>query len=159
MGLRIILVLSLLLIIISCSTVRNGIAANTKPSAATYTPYYFCSRDVEVVWQTQRVEEVLRLSGTVTNHHCVYMHDLVLTIRLLNEISRDVATETLTDFPAYALSWQSVPFQVDLKIPSGNVPKWLHINYAYRVPEELLATRDYAVRVNYPHVGAVNVPL
>jgi hypothetical protein len=87
------------------------------------------------------------------------MHGLVLTVRLLNEISRDVATETLTDFPAYALSWQSVPFQVDLKIPNGNTPKWLHINYAYRVAEKQLATRDYAVHMDFPHVGAINVPL
>jgi hypothetical protein len=159
MGSRFNLTLSLLLIISSFITVKSGIAANTKPSAATYTPYYYCSQDVDVVWQTQLTGDVLRLTGTVTNRHCVYMHDLVLTIRLLNEISRDVAKETLSDFPAYAISWQSVPFQVELKIPKGNIPKWLNINYAYKVDEDRLATKDYAFRVDYQHVGAITVPL
>jgi len=77
----------LLLAITSCSTYRADIDTKPAYTRPSYTPHYFRNRDVEVVWQTERAGQELRLSGTVANHRNAYMRDLVLSTRLLNEQS------------------------------------------------------------------------
>ena len=149
----------LLMVITACSTHRQKIAAGPAYSKSAYTPHYFRNRDVEVVWQSERTGEEIRLTGTVTNYHNTYMRDLVLTTRLLNEISRDLARETVTEFPSYRLSWQAVPFRITLQIPNGTTPKRLHIDYTYWVAEDSPAARGYVGYKDFPHVGAIDVQL
>jgi len=159
MSARFVVAMLLFLVTTSCSTYRQEIAAGPAYTKPAYTPHYFRNRDVEVVWQAERTGREIRLSGTVTNRHNTYMRNLVLTTRLLNEISRDLARETLTEFPTYCLCWQTVPFKVNLRVPSGATPKRLHINYTYWVAEEPPAARGYVGIKGFPHFGAIDVLL
>jgi hypothetical protein len=143
----------------SCSTYRPEITSRPADTQPIYTPHHFSNRDVQVVWQTERTGQEIRLSGTVTNHHNAYMRDLVLTTRLLNEISRDLARETVTEFPSYCLCWQTVPFHVTLRIPNGTTPKRIHINYTYWVAAESPAAGGFVGFKDFPHVGAIDVLL
>ena len=149
----------LLLAITSCSTYRAEIDAKPAYIRPSYTPHYFRNRDVEVVWQTERAGQELRLSGTVANHRNAYMRNLVLTTRLLNEISRDLTGETLTDCSAQCQLIKVVPFHITLRIPNGTTPKRLHIDYAYWVAEEPPSARGYVAHKDFLHVGAIDVLL
>ena len=99
----------LFLAITACSAYRQEIATAPISAKPAFTPHYFSNRDVEVVWQEERNGQEIRLTGTVTNRHKAFMRDLVLTSRLLNDISRDLARATVSEFPTYCLCWQAVP--------------------------------------------------
>jgi uncharacterized lipoprotein YmbA len=156
---RFVMAMLLLMAITSCSSYRTEIDTRPAYSKPSYTPHYFRNRDVEVVWQTERSGQEVRLSGTVTNHRNAFMRDLMLKTRLLNEISRDLTKETVTNCTASSQCLKVVPFHITLQIPNGTTPKRLHINYAYWVAEEPSSARGYVALKDFPHFGVIDVLL
>jgi len=161
---RIAMAMLLLMAITSCSTYRteiNATPAYTSPfyTGPSYTPHFFRNQDVEVVWQTERTGQELRLSGTVTSRRKAYMRDLVLTTRLLNEISRDLTRETLTNCTGYSQCLLAAPFNITIQIPNGTTPKRLHIKYAYWVAEETSSAKGFVAHKDFPHFGFIDVLL
>lgn len=156
---RIAMAILLLMAITSCSTYRTEIDTRPAYTSPSYTPHYFRNRDVEVVWQTERTCQELRLSGTVTNRRKAYMRDLVLTTRLLNEISRDLTRETLTNCTGYSQCLLAAPFNITIQIPNGTTPKRLHIKYAYWVAEETSSAKGFVAHKDFPHFGFIDVLL
>lgn len=156
---RSVMAMLLLMALTSCSTYRTEIDTRPAYSGPSYTPHYFRNRDVEVVWQSERTGQELHLSGTVKNRRNAYMRDLVLTTRLLNEISRDLTRETLTNCTTYSQCLLAAPFNIVVQIPIGTTPKRLHIKYAYWVAEEPSSARGYVAHRGFPHFGVIDVLL
>jgi hypothetical protein len=151
MALRLMLVSLLLLATAACSAYHKELDDNPP-----FTSHHYRYYDLDVVWQSERTDEGIRVTGKVTNRRDYYLRDLELTVRLLDSQGVFLAKNIAADFPTYIPPGETVPFRMELSLSPGTAPEWVRFTYVYWLAEEPPGFRGYD---EVPYFGNFNSPL
>jgi hypothetical protein len=151
---RSIIAILLLVATAACSASRKEY--DTNPS---YSPHFFRKYDLGLTWQAERKDHEIVLLGTVVNRRSMYMRDLELTVRLLNDKGEILAMETVAEFPTFMPTGEGAPFHLNLRFPEGTAPARLRFGYTYWLTEQPPALKGYGGHEDIPHFGNLDAPL
>ena len=126
MSRRLLLVAMLMLAVSGCAGYRK-VQDSNPPFAEHLFRYY----DLEVQWRAERSDGALRLVGTVRNVRDLFLQDLELNARLVNQRGKVIARNIFLDFPEYLPPNQAEPFHLQFRLPPGEQAKEVHISYFY----------------------------
>lgn len=150
MAKRLILAALLLLTMAGCAGYRSELDVNPP-----FTAHYFRHHDVGINWRAEQSDGVVRVSGTVTNLRYLFLQDLELSGRLMNEHGKLVARDSFSDFPNYLPPGKTEPFSLEFHVPPGTKAEKIHFSYYYWLVEAPPAFRGYD---DAPHFGGFVSP-
>ncbi|MHB8056387.1 MAG: hypothetical protein ACYDHC_00685 [Desulfuromonadaceae bacterium] len=121
---------ALLLSLAACAAPQKQLDSNPAYSSHQYT-----SSDLEISWKSEKIDNALRIEGTVTNVRTSYIYnDLQLEAALLDSGGNVIAKQTHS-FGAFKFSGAE-PFKMIIPLESGMKPEQIKFNYRYGIDED-----------------------
>lgn len=96
-----------------------------------FSPHRYRYYDVEILWKSERTDDLIRIEGTVNNLRYYFLRDLELTAGLLDEQGEVLTRETYATFPTFIRTHETVPFRLELRVKPGQSPRRVKFSYTY----------------------------
>lgn len=100
-----------------------------------YSPHQYRYYDLELDWKSERTDDLVRIEGKLSNLRYYFLRDLELTASLLDEKGKVVARESVTAFPTYLRTNETVPFRLELRLKPGQALRRIRFSYTYQLAD------------------------